>query len=116
MNNNKKPVIKKIQFTKEEQEEIDKISKGQAVPKTKIVTNKNGYTYEYTSNRRFSYELARKRLTQLFGGTCTFCNNWPDFRVSYDVSDKHVKAKRIERYCENCYKKWKDTTKWKKKN
>ena len=53
----------KIEFTKEILDEIDKIKKGEPVPKTKIVTNRNGYSYEYTSNKRFSYEVGRKRLT-----------------------------------------------------
>ena len=57
-----KCVIKKIKFTKQEQEEIDYISKGQTVPKTKIVTNKNGYSYEYAGNRKFSYEIAGEGL------------------------------------------------------
>ena len=103
-----KPIIKKITFTKAEQEEINKIIKGEPVPKTKIVTNKNGYTYEYTTNKRFSYEVARKRLTQIYSGTCTFCGAWPEYIVSYDVGDSQQPAKRIERYCHSCFEKWKD--------
>lgn len=112
---NKKPVIKKIKFTKEEQEEIELIKKGQAVPKTKIVSNKNGYSYEYTSNKRFSYEVSRRRLVELHEGGSTFCGQWPDYRVSYDVGDANQPVKRLERYCQTCFDKWQDGINWKKK-
>lgn len=101
-----KPVIKKIEFTKEEQEEIDKINKGIPFPKVRTVTNKNGYTYEYTSNRRFTYETARKRLRELYSGICSSCGAWPSYIVSRDVGDKHQGAKLIERYCQTCFSKW----------
>ncbi len=101
-----KPIIKKIKFTKEEQEEIDMISKGQPVPKTKIVTNKNGYSYQYTSNKRFTYETARKRLRKLYSGICSSCGAWPSYIVSRDVGDKHQGAQLIERYCQGCFDKW----------
>ena len=112
---NKKPVIKKIKFTKEEQEEIDLIKKGQAVPKTKIVRNKNGYSYEYTSNKRFSYEVSRRRLVELYEGGSIFCGQQPDYRVSYDVGDVNQPAKRIEPYWQTCFDKWQDRINWKKK-
>lgn len=102
-----KPVIKKIEFTKEEQEEIDKINKGESIPKTRIVTNKNGYSYEYTTNKRFTYETARKRLRELYGGTCR-CGQWSDYKVSYPVGDANQGAWLVERYCDSCYDKWKD--------
>lgn len=101
-----KPEIIKIEFTKEILDEIDKIKKCEPVPKTKIVTNKNGYSYEYTSNKRFSYEVGRKRLAQLYKGICTSCGDYPAYRLSYDVGDEHQGAKLIERYCEPCFRKW----------
>ena len=97
-----KPVITKIEFTKEILEEIDKIKKGEPVPRTKIITNKDGRSYEYTSNKRFSYEVGRKRLVQLYKGLCTSCGEYPAYSLSYDVGG----AKLIERYCEPCFRKW----------
>ena len=101
-----KPVITKIKFTKEQQEEIDKIKKGEPVPKTKIITNKDGRSYEYTSNKRFSYEVGRKRLVEHYKGLCTSCGEYPAYSLSYDVSDERQNAKLIERYCEPCFRKW----------
>ena len=92
-----KPVITKIEFTKEILDEIDKIKKCEPVPKTKIITNKDGRSYEYTSNKRFSYEVARKRLVELYKGLCTSCGDYPAYRLSYDVGDSTQAAKLIER-------------------
>ncbi len=41
-----KPVITKIEFTKEQQEEIDKIKNGEPMPRTRIITNKDGRSYD----------------------------------------------------------------------
>ena len=106
------PIIKKIEFTSEELDEIDKISKGQAVPKTKTITNKNGSTYDITYNKKFSFHLGRKRLIELYGGLCTSCGNYPDYKVTYDVGDKNQPAKLIQRYCQTCFSKWEDRV-WK---
>ena len=102
---NKKPVIKKIEFTSEELDEIDAINKGQTVPKTRTVTTKNGSTYDVTYNRRFSYLSGQNRLIELFGGRCILCSKYPDYKVSYDVGDKDQGAKLIQRYCQPCFSK-----------
>ena len=101
-----KPVITKIEFTKEELDEIERIKKGEPVPKTRIITNKDGRSYEYTSNKRFSYEVGRKRLVQLYKGLCTSCGDYPAYNLSYDVGDERQGTKLIERYCEKCFRKW----------
>jgi hypothetical protein len=106
-----KPIIKKIEFSKEELDEIDNIKKGQAVPKTKTVTNKNGYTYDITSNKKFSFHLGRKRLAALYGGICTSCGNWPEYKILYDRSSKEQGAKLVERYCQACFSKWEEMIK-----
>ena len=100
-----KPVIKKIEFTPEELDEIDRISKGQTVPKTRTVTNKNGSKYDITYNRRFSHLSGQNRMIELFGGRCTLCGKYPDYKVSYNVGDKDQGAKLIERYCQTCFSK-----------
>src|SRR4029078_4820300 len=102
------PIIKKIEFTAEELDEIDKIKKGEAVPKTKLVTTKNGYSYEFTTNRKFSFSVGRKRLIELYGGVCISCGQWPNYKVTYDVSDQKQSAKLIQRYCQTCFSKWED--------
>jgi len=105
-----KPVIKKIEFSKAEQEEIDLINKGQAVPRTKIVTNKNEYTYEYTSNKRFTFEMGRKRLLQLHGGLCR-CGQLPNYKVMVDVGDKNQGAWLVSRFCQKHYEEWQQVIK-----
>jgi hypothetical protein len=110
--NKNKPTIKKIVFTKDELDEIDNIKKGQAVPKTKTVTNKkSGYSYEYTTNRKFSFLVGRKRMIKLYGGVCTACGNWPEYKVLYDRSSKDQGAKLIQRYCQSCFSKWEEMIK-----
>lgn len=74
-----KPVIEKIEFSKEIQAEIDKIKNGEPVPTTKIVTNKNDHQHEYTTYKKFSYEVGRKRLVSLYKGLCTTCGDYPDY-------------------------------------
>jgi hypothetical protein len=106
-----KVIIQKIKFTEKEQDEIDKINKGQAVPKTKLVTTKNGYSYEFTTNRKFSFFVGRKRLIKLYGGVCTACGMYPDYKVTYDVGDKNQGAKLIQRYCQTCFSKWEERIK-----
>jgi hypothetical protein len=100
-----KPTIKKIEFTSEELEEIDKIKKGQAVPKVRTLTSKNGSEYDVTYNKRFSFHLGRKRLLELYGGICILCGKYPDYKVSHDVGDKNQGAKLIQRYCQKCFSK-----------
>ena len=111
---NKKPVVTKIKFTVAEQIEIDLINKGELIPNVKTRIDKYGNTHEIVYQRRFTYSTARRRLNELYGGMCTTCRNWPDYKVSYDVSDSQQKAKLMQRYCQACFTKWKDTTKWKK--
>ena len=100
---NKKLVIKKIQFNREEQKEIDSINKGQTVPTVRTVTNKKtGVAQDIITNRRFTYEMGRKRLLQLYGGLCR-CGQWPAYKVLYNVGDHRQGAWLVERYCQDCY-------------
>lgn len=68
----------------------------------------SNFTPTNTTNKSFSYETARRRLLALYGGACTFCGSWPEYRVSYDVGDSQQPAKRIERYCSSFFDKWQD--------
>jgi hypothetical protein len=111
-----KPVIKKIEFTKEQQEEIDLINKGEVLPMVKTRIGNNGIKHDVVYNRRFTYTLARKRLASLYGGLCSTCGDWPSYKVSHDVGDKNQGAWLVSRYCSPCYDKWKGGINWKKKS
>jgi hypothetical protein len=102
-----KPIIQRIKLSKEQQEKADNLKQGIATPTKKLVTNKAGHTYEFTSNRVFSRMVAKKRLTAIYGGPCCVCGNWPDYKVLYDVDN----AKRVERYCQTCYSKYEQSIK-----
>jgi hypothetical protein len=106
-----KPVIKKIKFTKEEQDEIDKINKGEPIKKTRTSSNRKGYSYEVTINRPLTDIMAKKRLIELYGGTCSRCGGWPSYIVTHNVGDKTQGARLVERYCSPCFEKWKDSQK-----
>jgi hypothetical protein len=106
---NKKPKIIKIKFTKQEQEEIDLINAGKTVPRVRTVTNKKtGIKHDIVTNRRFTYGMGHKRLSQLYGGLCR-CGQWPAFKVMFPVGDKAQGAWLVERYCSPCYDKVKGT-------
>jgi len=64
----------------EELAEIDRIKKGERIKRVKLVTNKLGYQYEYTTNRTLSQDMGKKRLIGFYGGKCS-CGNWPDFKL-----------------------------------
>lgn len=104
-NNRPDPIVEKIELTKEEQDLIDKISKREPIKKTRVFTNKMGYTYEHTRSEPLPYSLVRKRLTELYGGTCISCGQWPSYKVSHDVGDELQPAKLVERYCSSCFEK-----------
>lgn len=100
-----KPKIIKIKFTKEEQQEIDKINKGESIPVVRTRTNKNGVKYDIVTNRRFTYGMGTKRLFELYGGRCTTCGQWPDYKIMYSVGGDKQGAWLVERYCQKCYDK-----------
>jgi hypothetical protein len=111
-----KTVIKKIKFNKKEQEEIDLINKGQIVPTVKTRIDNNGIKRDIVYNKRFTYQMARKRLRELYSGLCSSCGKWPSYIVAHDVGDKNQGAWLVQRYCDSCYDKWKGGVNWKKKN
>ena len=110
MKTKKKPVIKKIKLTKEELEEVFKIMKGEPINRTRLAKNRvRGFKYEYTNRRPLSKEMVKRRIVQLFGSMCIGCGyNWPDYKVSINVGDSNQGAKKIERYCSECFDKIKD--------
>jgi hypothetical protein len=105
------PVIKKIIFTKEVNDEIDKINKGEPIKRTRTSSNRKGYSYEVTTNRPLSDLMAKKRLIELYGGTCSRCGAWPSYIVTHNVGDELQGAWLVERYCCPCFEKWKDKLK-----
>ena len=96
--------IIKIKFTKKEQEEIDLINQGKTVPTVRTVVNKNGVKQDIIYNKRFSYEMARKRLVELYTGLCR-CGDYPSYKIMKDVGDQNQGAWLVERYCQKCYDK-----------
>ena len=104
--NNSKPdpVIQKIKLSKEEQDEVNKILKGEPVKRTRIAYNRRGYSYEVVSNKPLTQEVARKRLVELYGGKCS-CGNWPDYKVMRNHGDKQQGAWLVSRYCQSCFEK-----------
>jgi len=103
MSSKRKIKVIKIKFTPAQQEEIDLINKGQIVPTVKTRIDQNGIKRDIVYNKRFTFEMARKRLRELYSGICSSCGAWPVYIVSRDVSDKIQKAQLIERYCQNCF-------------
>jgi len=100
-----KPVIKKIKFSKEEQEEINLINSGKTVPKVRTIINKKtGVKQDIVTNRRFTYDTGRKRLLELHGGICR-CGAWPNYKIMFQVGDEKQGAYLVERYCQSCFDK-----------
>lgn len=96
----KKPKILKIRFNKAQQKEVELINKNEPVPIKKVTINKKrGYTYEYTTNRKFSYCGAQRRLIELYGGRCSDCGKWPNYKAMYDMQGAWL----VRRYCESCF-------------
>lgn len=52
-------------------------------------------------NKKFSYAMGRRRLLELYGGLCSMCGDWPDYKVMYNVGDEYQGAWLVERYDEN---------------
>lgn len=98
----KPPKIIKIKFTKEQQKEIDLINKGETVPTIRTRTDKNGIKRDVVFNRRFTYDMGRRRLLQLYGGLCR-CGSWPAYKIMFQVGDDKQGAWLVERYCQKCY-------------
>ena len=46
----------------------------------------------------------RYNIVKRYVGTCVSCYEIPTKIVTYDVSDADMSAKKIERYCDNCFK------------
>jgi hypothetical protein len=100
-----KPIIKKLKFSKEEEEEINLINKGQTVPTVRTVINKKtGVKQDIVYHKRFTYEMGIKRLRELYGGLCR-CGAWPAYKIMFQVGDKKQGAWLVERYCQKCYDK-----------
>lgn len=102
--NHSKRVIKRIKLTKEQQEEVDKINRHEPVKRTRIAVRKDGISYEYTTNKPLTPDVARKRLVELYGGKCS-CGNWADYKVMHNRGDKHQGAWLVERFCTACFDK-----------
>jgi hypothetical protein len=103
----RKTRIIKIKFTAEQQEEIDRINKGETVPTIKtIIEKKTGKRRDIVFNHRFTFEAGVKRFRELYGGMCSSgCGNWPDYKIMVDVGDERCGAWLVSRYCQSCFDK-----------
>ena len=43
--------------------------------RTRTFSNRKGYSYEVTTNKPLTDIMAKKRLIQLYGGTCSRCGH-----------------------------------------
>ena len=99
-----KPKIIKIQFSKEDQNIIDKINKGELVPTVRTVTDKKTGVKKDIITHRFTFEMGIKKLREMYGGICR-CGAWPLYKIMYDVGDDKQGAWLVERYCQPCFEK-----------
>lgn len=49
-------------------------------------------------------------ITKYTGGLCCICRDVPSKMILYDVGDMAQQAKKVERYCTECFKK--ESKKW----
>ena len=83
-----KTKIIKLKFSKQEQNEIDLINKGQTVPTLRTVTNKKtGVKQDIIYHKRFTYDMGRNRLLQLYGGLCRG-GAWPNYKIMFQGGDE----------------------------
>lgn len=57
-----------------------------------------------TMSSGFSSPYRRRELGKQILGTslCSLCSGIPSVELTYDVSDKDLKATKVERYCDSC--------------
>jgi hypothetical protein len=93
-----KPIIEKIEFTKEEQADIDALLAGRPLKATMDKLTSIGWDAELWASKRkrsrqSTYDLLKKKY---YHGICLLCSDWPDYKVLIDVGG----AQRREWYCE----------------
>ena len=91
----KKPVIHKIEFTPEQQEEITAIKECKATPNQIKAWKKRGFNL--TRNFSKGTEKGRKKVLQqkFYHGLCLKCHELPDFKIIFDVDG----AGLVQHYC-----------------
>ena len=47
-----------------------------------------------------------KAIRKVTGGICSVCEGIPTMIVTYEVGDSKTGVQLIERYCDECIKKW----------
>jgi hypothetical protein len=47
-----------------------------------------------------------KAIRKVTGGICSVCEGIPTMIVTYEVGDSKTGVQLIERYCDECVKKW----------
>jgi hypothetical protein len=93
------PIIEKISFSKEDQENIDALLNGRPSKESIERMEKRGFDIENWLKRYRSphAEYRRKRVRQeYYKGICCLCDRFPDYRVKYKLPDITL----VELYCE----------------
>lgn len=80
------PRVENIKLSREQKEEIDKLSKGESKVGRKYID-------------KFVSKVERRKIKAIIGGFCCLCRSMPSKKVSYDQEG----AKLIEWYCEECW-------------
>ncbi len=98
-----KPIIEKITFTKEEQEDIDSMLIGKPAINAIKYWEKNGMNIEQRKRWFTPIQLKdrrRKVVNKYKIGLCHNCQELPDYKVSYGYGDKDQSVSLVEYYCE----------------
>ena len=103
--NNNNPEIIKIQFTEEQQKEIDAIKENK--PTAKQIAAFKARGMRLTHNYSLGSERGRKKLLQqkYYHGLCLRCHELPDYKLVWHENGIGV----VEHYCSNHFpNKYKD--------
>jgi len=56
--------------------------------------------------RKLTTKRRYKAIRKVTGGICSVCEGIPTKIVTYEVGDSETSIQLIERYCDECIKKW----------
>jgi hypothetical protein len=99
-----KPIIQKITFSKEDQENIDALLSGMPTKKAIEGLKSRGMNVELWLKRKApsQKEYLKKRVKQQYykSGFCCCCNDLPTHRAIYKMEGANL----IENYCESHFR------------
>jgi len=94
--NKSKPIIHKIEFTEEEQQEIQSILSGQATRRQIKLWKEKGLAAK--KNYNVGSERGRKKIVKerYYHGLCSTCHELPDYKLTFDIDG----AGLVEHWCQ----------------